>query len=71
MMVKSVKSSSQMSSNALVSTDASDACGLNLNVCEELSDMSEEESSLLILSNEEHTVKSILWHSMNEKWLRE
>lgn len=33
--------------------------------------MSEEEASLLILSNEEHAVKSILWHSMNEKWLRE
>jgi len=45
--------------------------GLKLNVVEELSDMSEEEASLLILSNEEHAVKSILWHSMNEKWLRE
>ena len=48
-----------------------DADGLHLNVVEELSDMSEEEASLLILSNEEHAVKSILWHSMNEKWLRE
>lgn len=33
--------------------------------------MSDNETHQLILSNEEHAVKSILWHSMNEKWLRE
>lgn len=44
---------------------------LKLNVEEELSDMSETEASTLILSNEEYTVKSFLWHNMNETWLRE
>ncbi|EAR85509.1 transcription factor TFIIB repeat protein (macronuclear) [Tetrahymena thermophila SB210] len=45
--------------------------GYSLNVREDLSDMSEEDVNQFILTNEEHTVKSIIWHSMNETWLRE
>lgn len=45
--------------------------GYTLNVREDLSDMSDDDANNFILTNEEHAVKSIIWHSMNETWLRE